>query len=102
KVRSVPRAQEAFQFAGGFGQTQVTTDTKGRLVYSVYPQPAPPKVKPPAGVPWIPSPPDSNLIVALDLDSRKIDTIGMVRTPKIDYIIKQNASGGINVSTRMN
>ena len=102
RVRSVPRAQEAFQFTGGFGATQVTTDTKGRLVYSVYAQPTPPKVAPPKGVPWFPSPPDSNFIVALDLDSRKVDTLGVIRTPKVDYIVKRTANGGFSISTRMN
>jgi len=102
KVRSVPRAQEAFAFAGGFGATQVSTDAKGRIVYSWSPQPAPPKVAPPKGVPWFPSPPDSNLILALDLDTRALDTLGAVRTPKIEYVVKTQANGGFNINPRMN
>ncbi|HEX7939976.1 MAG TPA: hypothetical protein VF483_13390 [Gemmatimonadaceae bacterium] len=102
RVRSVPRAQEAFAFTGGFGATQVATDSRGRLIYSMYPEPAPPKVKPPKGVPWFPSPPDSNLIVALDLETRKVDTLGAIRTPKVEYIVKMNANGGFNINTRMN
>ncbi|MEK7403215.1 MAG: hypothetical protein AABZ80_12740, partial [Gemmatimonadota bacterium] len=102
RVRSVPRAQEAFAFTGGFGATQVTSDSRGRLVYSMYPRPTPPKVAPPRGVPWFPSPPDSNLIIALDLDTRVLDTLGAVRTPKIDYIVKVSATGGYNIQARIN
>lgn len=102
RIRSVPRAQEAFAFAGGFGSTQVSTDTKGRLVYSVSPQPTPPKVAPPKGVPWFPAPPDSNLIIALDLETRMLDTLGAVRTPKVDFTVKMNANGGFSLNSRMN
>ncbi len=102
RIRSVPRAQEAFAFTGGFGATQVTSDTKGRLVYSMFPNPTPPKVAPPKGVPYFPTPPDSNLIIALDLETRALDTLGYVRTPKIDYIVKVNANGGYNIQNRMN
>ena len=63
---------------------------------------APPKVAPPPGVPYFPSPPDSAFIVAIDLDTRKLDTLGAVKIPKVDYQIRQSAEGFLSITVMNN
>lgn len=103
RVRSVPRVEDVFYFGGGspvFGWPGI--DAKGRLVYRMAARPAPPKVAPPAGVPWIPSEPDSAFIVGIDLDSRKIDTLGVIRIPKTELQIRQTENGGFSINQFIN
>ena len=68
------------------------------IVYRMSAQAAPPKVAPPAGVPYIPQDPDSAFIVAIDLDTRKLDTLGSIRTPKSLISIRQSAEGFFSIS----
>jgi hypothetical protein len=91
RVRSIWRPDDAYLYtspAYGFP----ATDSRGRIVYRKPARPAPPKVAPPAGVPYIPPEPDSAFIVAIDLDTRKLDTLGAIRIPKSQYSIKQSAA----------
>jgi hypothetical protein len=94
RVRSVWRAQDLFLFTaqnGAYGYP--ATDLKGRVVYRIPAQPAPPKVAPPPGVPYFPPDPDSAFVVAIDIDSRKLDTLGSIRIPKTLNTIKQSQEG---------
>lgn len=98
RVRSVWRVQDVFLFTsttGSYGYP--ATDAKGRIVYRVAAVPAPPKVAPPAGVPWFPQQPDSAFIVAVDIDTRKIDTVGVIRVPKFPVQVRQSAEGFFSI-----
>lgn len=98
RVRAVPRAQDVNAITNtntgwsGF-------DAKGRFVYRMNATTAPPAVAPPPGMPYIPSPPDSAFIVGLHLDTRKIDTLGVIRTPKIVYSIRMEPEGGWSMNS---
>lgn len=102
RVRSVPRVDDVFQQTtpNPFGYPGV--DAKGRIVYRMFARPAPPKVAPPAGVPYIPPEPDSAFIVAIDIDSRKVDTIGVIKIPKQELVIRMSESGGLSVNQTIN
>lgn len=103
RVRSVWRVQDTYMFtapSGAYGWP--APDAKGRIVYRVAAQPAPPKVAPPPGVPYFPPPPDSAFIVAVDLDTRKLDTLGSIRIPKTRIEIRQTAEGYFNFIQTIN
>lgn len=104
RVRSVWRPDEMGFYASPFGNNAVpaSTDARGRVVYRINATPAPPKVAPPAGVPYIPSPPDSAFVVSIDLDTRNLDTIGVVKTPKVVYQIRQSVEGVFSISVLVN
>jgi hypothetical protein len=89
RVRAVPRTDELYMLTEG----QAAFDTRGRLIQRRYARPAPPKVAPPAGVPWFPDEPDSAFVVAIDMDTRKADTIGSFRIPKYITVPKQMQEG---------
>lgn len=103
RVRSVWRVQESYLYSqpsGTYGWP--ATDAKGRIVYRMPAQAAPPKVAPPAGVPYFPPDPDSAFIVAIDLDTRKLDTLGTIRIPKQIMSIKQTAEGFFSLTITIN
>jgi hypothetical protein len=103
RVRSVWRIQDLFLFtapSGFYGWP--ATDAKGRVVYRVFAQPAPPKVAPPAGVPYFPPDPDSAFIVGMNLDTRKLDTLGSMRIPKTLNTIRQTAEGYFSFYSAIN
>ena len=100
RVRSVPRAD----YVWAYSQTSnpVGTDARGRIVFRMDAEPARPLKAPPRGVPWFPLPPDSAFIVALDMDTRKIDTLASHRTQKWDFTVRADPQGGWNVSNKIN
>ncbi|MES2523099.1 MAG: hypothetical protein V4617_10400 [Gemmatimonadota bacterium] len=98
RVRSVPRAQDAFLLSSGGQNGFPAFDPKGRLLYRIAAQPEPPKVAPPPGVPYIPQQPDSAFIVGVSLDTRMVDTLLSVRAPKATYVIRQGGSEGMSVN----
>ena len=103
RVRSVWRAEDLYMFTapnGSYGYP--ATDSRGRIVYRVFARDAPPKVAPPPGVPYFPPDPDSAFIVAMDLDSRKLDTLGSIRIPKTLNTIKQTQEGYFSFSSAIN
>lgn len=103
RVRSVWRVQDTYMFtapSGFFGWP--APDARGRIVYRVQAQPAPPKVAPPPGVPYFPPPPDSAFIVAVDLDTRMLDTLGSIRIPKTLIEIRQTPEGYFNLIQTIN
>ena len=92
RVRSVWRVQDVPWFtnvSGTFGFP--APDTRGRIIYRVPARAAPPKVAPPSGVPYFPPEPDSAFIVAVNLETRMLDTLGAIRTPKTESRIRQSA-----------
>ncbi len=103
RVRSVWRPDQMGYYASPFGaNVPPATDARGRVVYRINATPTPPKVAPPAGVPYIPSPPDSAFVVSIDLDTRNLDTLGVVRTPKVVYQIRQSVEGFFSISVLVN
>lgn len=101
RVRSVPRVQDAFQLVGT-GNGIPGLDVQGRLVYRMYAEAAPPKVAPPPGTPWFPQDPDSAFVVGIDVDSRKVDTLGVIRIPKTENSVRISPTGGFNFTNVTN
>ena len=93
RVRSVWRVQDVnyVTSTGPFGVPGV--DAKGRIVYRIQAVPAPPKVAPPPGVPYFPQQPDSAFIVGVNLDTRRLDTLGVIRIPKQEMRFRQTLEG---------
>ncbi len=100
RVRSLPRVQDANALAGNSGFPGV--DAKGRIVYRINARTAPPKVAPPRGTPWVPQEPDSAFIVGIDVDTRKLDTLGVIRIPKEENSVRISADGGFNFTSVTN
>ena len=103
RVRSAWSTDDMFSYTnvtGNFGWP--ATDGRGRVVYRISARPGPPKVAPPPGVPYFPSPPDTAFIVAIDLDTRKLDTLGAVKIPKVDYQIHQSPEGFLSITVMNN
>lgn len=96
RVRSVPRVEDASRFVGPDAASRMGVDRKGRVVYRIGARPGPPLVPPPKGVPYFPPEPDSAFIVAIDLDTRKIDTLGGIRIPKSASTIRRTPDGRFN------
>ena len=56
-----------------------------------------------AGRPVLPAPPDSAFIVAIDLDTRKLDTLGVdSRFRRVEYQIRQSAEGFFSITATIN
>ena len=103
RVRSIWRVQDTYLFTNpGAYYGWPSVDAKGRIIYRVPATPAPPKVAPPAGVPYFPPDPDSAFIAGIDLDSRKLDTLGVIHIPKNIYQIKQTAEGFFSITSTVN
>ena len=96
RVMSVPRSQDAGMLAA---QT-AGVDPLGRLLYR-----APPNIGRPSFANGIMSPPDipdSGAVLRIDLTSRKVDTIGFIKTPKVKFDINRDDNGGMRVTTQIN
>ena len=101
RVRAVPRTQDANNFANT-GNGYPGVDGRGRIIFRMYAEAAPPKVAPPQGMPWIPNEPDSAFVVGIDIDTRKLDTLGVIRIPKTENSIRINPQGGFNFNSVTN
>jgi len=98
RVRAVPYAQHSSQFSSSSPTWGTPAfDRQRRFVYRIAatPAPAPP---PPSGMPWIPTPADSAFVVGVHLNSRVIDTLGVLRIPRVVYSVRMEPEGyyGIN------
>lgn len=93
RVRSVPRAQDVGNLSANSGNGYPAFDASGRLVYRISAQAARPVAPMRSDMPYIPSPPDSAFIVGIHLDTRKVDTIGVVRAPKVVYSVVKTEYG---------
>ena len=111
RVVAMPRAEDANTIGGLVGNASF--DASGRLVYRAGLRFGGPGgavrtiVGGPGGgganaIPQIPEPPDSAFIVRVDLASRKLDTVGVIRTPKIKLETKTDDRGGISISSLIN
>jgi hypothetical protein len=103
RVRSVWRVGHVSYFSNSSGfMGWPGIDSKGRMVYRVPATPAPPKVAPPPGVPYIPQDPDSAFVIAVDIDTRRVDTLGAVKTPRSNTTIRVMPSGGYMFESAFN
>lgn len=95
RVRAVPRAQSLnfLLTSPSLQYGEPAVDPNGRLVHRMAAMMAPPTVAPPPGMPYIPSPADSAFIVGIHLDTRRIDTLGVIRTPKVVYSARLEPDG---------
>ena len=50
----------------------------------------------------MPTPPDSAFIVAVDMDARQRDTLGVIRIPKRDMVVRAMPNGGFDFRERIN
>ena len=102
RVRSVWRVQDVFFIQGQGSGGWPGMDAKGRVVYRVPARAAPPRVPPPSGIPYIPPEPDSAFVVAVDLATRRVDTLGTVRTPRTDMRVRRNREGRLMIDQVIN
>lgn len=97
RVISVPRPQDAISLATG----NAAFDASGRLVYR-----APPNFGRPnfaaGGAFTPPDIPDSAAIVRIELATRKLDTLGFIKTPKIKFDITRTDAGGMRITSQIN
>lgn len=101
RVMSVPRAEDAISLAGPSGGAGM--DAGGRLIYRGAPRFRMAGPPPSGNAPFVmPEPPDSAAIVRVDLQTRRVDTVGFIKTPKIKMDISRNANGGIRVVSQIN
>lgn len=98
RVRAVPRSDVVNSM------TPVTAhrpavDARGRLVHHVAARPAPPPPSPVPGMPAIPQPPDSAFVVGTDLDTRRADTLGVIRVARVVYSMRLEPEGYYSINT---
>ncbi len=103
RVMAIPRAEDANAIGSPTGNA--TFDSEGRLIYrtgarrTFVGRPGPPVA---GGIPAIPDPPDSAFIVRVDLATRKVDTVGVIRTPKIKLDVNRDDKGNVSISSQIN
>jgi hypothetical protein len=103
RVRSIWRVEDVTYVTSATGLYGFPgLDGQGRIVYRIPAQAAPPRVPPPAGVPYFPPVPDSAFLVAVDLDTRRRDTLGVVKTPRSERNIRVLPSGGFTIESVLN
>lgn len=103
KVVAIPRAEDANTIGSPVGNASF--DSQGRLVYRANARLTftgrPPGAGGPAGF-SLPEPPDSALIMRVDPATRKVDTIGVIRTPKIKLETKSDDKGNFSITSLIN
>jgi hypothetical protein len=101
RIRSVWRVEHVPYFTSTlYGAPGL--DAKGRMVHRIPAQAARPLVPPPSNVPYLPPQPDSAFVVAVDLDTRALDTLGVLRIPKVERNIRMMEGGGLMLESVMN
>jgi len=80
RTRSVPRAQDA-SYISQAGNGVANFDAQGRLVYRIAAQTTTP-FRMSGDMPIFPQQPDSAFIVGINMDTRKLDTLGSIRIPR--------------------
>ena len=102
RVMAVPRPQDAMYLIGGpFGTPGF--DPQGRLIYRGLARSLKPSTPPTADIPFaIPVLPDSAPVVRINLESRKLDTIGAFKVMKAIITVSRGDDGGISIQTTLN
>ncbi|MGI9043472.1 MAG: hypothetical protein ACR2GK_05020 [Gemmatimonadaceae bacterium] len=102
RVMAIPRAEDAGTIGSPMGNAAF--DESGRLIYRASPalhmgggadrvriQATPGVAR--TGPPPMPDIPDSAFIFSVDLATRKVDTVGYIRTPKVKLDMQQTENG---------
>ncbi|MEO7648794.1 MAG: hypothetical protein ABIV11_11280 [Gemmatimonadaceae bacterium] len=100
RVMSVPRSQDAAMLSGAMGGA--TYDGRGGLVYRGMFRPQF-RGGPPTGGNFAPPEiPDSAPILRIDLASRRLDTLGFIRTPKVKMEVSRTEDGRVTMRSQLN
>jgi hypothetical protein len=103
RVMALPRAEDAGALGGLFGGN-AALDAKGRLVYRApfrLIRNGPPPTSA-GGMPMMPTPPESAMIVRVDLTTRQLDTVGVIKIPKVNMQVSQDDKGNMRITSELN
>ena len=103
RVMALPRAEDAPALSGAFS-ANAALDPKGRLVYRApfrFIRNGPPPTNA-SGLPMMPPPPESAMIVRVDLATRRLDTIGVIKIPKVNLQVSQDDKGNMRITSELN
>jgi len=103
RVVAIPRAEDAGMIGSGLGNGAF--DASGRLIYRTGARMnfrGDSRPRGGSGMPAIPDPPDSAFVVRVDLATRKVDTVGVIRTPKTKLEMKSDDKGNMTISSTIN
>ena len=103
RVMALPRSEDAGMLGGALGNTS-GLDGKGRLVYRApfrFIRNGPPPSSS-GGLPPIPTPPESAAIVRVDLATRQLDTVGVIKIPKVNMQVSQDDKGNMRMIAEVN
>jgi hypothetical protein len=111
RVVAIPRAEDAQTIGSPTGNASF--DASGRLIYRAglrFGGPGAGGTRTiiggpgggAGGLPQIPEPPDSAFVLRVDLATRKLDTLGVIRTPKIKLETRTDDQGRISISSLIN
>ena len=100
RVMSVPRSQDAPMLASVVGGAP-GFDASGRLVYRGRPDFRMGPPSPNGGMPHM-TPPESVAIVRVDLATRQLDTVGMIKIPKVTMNVTQDDKGRVTMMSEIN
>lgn len=102
RVMALPRSEDAAMLGGAIGSSS-GFDAKGRLVYRApfrFIRNGPPPTN--GGLPQMPTPPESAAIVRVDLTTRQLDTVGVVKIPKVNLQVTQDDKGNVRMISELN
>ena len=109
RVVAIPRAEDASSIGGPAGNASF--DPAGRIIYRSTAirfggGPGGRTIVSgggtPGAMPRFPDPPDSAFVLRVDLATRKVDTVGVIKTPKIKFNMTTDDRGGMNLSSMIN
>lgn len=101
RVMSMPGTQDAGLLAGAMGGAAY--DGKGALIYRGMFRPQMRRGPGATGGNFTPPEiPDSAPILRIDLATRRLDTLGFIRTPKVTMEVTRTEDGRINMRSRLN
>jgi len=103
RVMALPRSEDAGMLGGALGAS-VGLDGKGRLVYRApfrFVRNGPPAMGA-NGFPLPPTPPESAAIVRVDLATRQLDTVGIIKIPKVNVSVSQDDKGNMRMTMETN
>lgn len=103
RVMALPRTEDAGALGGLFGGN-AGLDAKGRLIYRApfrFIRNGPPPTGA-NGLPMMPAPPESAMIVRVDLATRQVDTVGVIRIPKVNMQVSQDDKGNMRITSEVN
>ena len=101
RVRAVPRSETVSALRSPTAGTGAI-DAHGRLVHRLSARAAPPPPSAVPGMPAVPQPPDTAFVVATHLDTRRADTLGVVRLAKVVYSVRLEPEGYYSFNTAPN